>query len=67
MDLRQKLAWARTHPDLMREIGQQGRQIYEGRYTAAANYGMLMDIYAAAGSHPVHERTAVAPRLTPST
>jgi glycosyltransferase involved in cell wall biosynthesis len=47
-DLGQKLAWAASHPEAMVAIRQRARRCYEERYTASANYGLLMDIYAAA-------------------
>jgi glycosyltransferase involved in cell wall biosynthesis len=50
-DLRQKLAWAECHSDAMVAMGQRARQVYKERYTASANYRLLMDIYAAAAMH----------------
>ncbi|WKB52156.1 glycosyltransferase family 4 protein [Eleftheria terrae] len=47
-DLADKLAWARSHPDEMRQMGRQARALYERLYTPDSNYRQLMDIYAEA-------------------
>jgi glycosyltransferase involved in cell wall biosynthesis len=52
VDLGQKLDWAASHPELLAEMGQQARRLYEERYTPSTNYRLLMDIYAAAGVNP---------------
>ncbi len=44
-DLARKLAWACAHPEQMRQMGKQARVEYENKYTADANYRMLMGIY----------------------
>lgn len=49
-DLGRKLAWAVSHPEAIAAIGRRARQVYEERYTASTNYGLLMDIYSAAGA-----------------
>lgn len=47
-DLAAKVRWAVEHPQAMRRMGAQARQVYEEKYTAEYNYQMLMDIYARA-------------------
>lgn len=49
-DLAQKVDWAWSHPDKMREIGKEARREYESKYTAEKNYPILMDIYKRAMS-----------------
>jgi glycosyltransferase involved in cell wall biosynthesis len=44
-DLARKLAGACAHPEQMRQLGKQARVEYENKYSADANYHMLMDIY----------------------
>jgi len=44
-DLANKVTWAMTHPDEMREMGRNARREYEAKYTAERNYKMLVDIY----------------------
>ncbi len=41
------IEWAWRHPEEMSELGRAARLEYEGRYTAAINYEMLMEIYCA--------------------
>jgi glycosyltransferase involved in cell wall biosynthesis len=53
-DLAEKIAWAWWHRPEMEAMGRSARSEYEARYTAARNYGMLMNIY---------EGTITAPRL----
>jgi glycosyltransferase involved in cell wall biosynthesis len=43
-----KVRWAYDHPEAIAEMGRRARAVYEERYTAERNYGMLMDIYQAA-------------------
>jgi glycosyltransferase involved in cell wall biosynthesis len=40
-----KMQWALDHPERMAQMGRAARAAYEGRYTAAINYGQLMTIY----------------------
>lgn len=47
-DLAEKIAWAESHPDRMRQMGSRARMEYEAKYTAERNYGQLMNIYRAA-------------------
>lgn len=47
-DLARAVSWAADHPVAMREMGRRARQVFEERYTAAANYPQLMAIYASA-------------------
>jgi glycosyltransferase involved in cell wall biosynthesis len=47
-DLANKLNWALAHPERMGEMGRAARAVYERRYTADTNYGLLLDIYAEA-------------------
>lgn len=46
--LAKSLAWARSHPDEMRSMGQKARTHYEHHLGAEQNYALLMDIYARA-------------------
>ena len=50
-DLARKVEWAWTHPDQMRAMGDECRQEYESKYTAAKNYPRLMEIYQWALQH----------------
>ena len=34
-----------THPEALRDMGQEARREYEQKYTAERNYEMLMEIY----------------------
>lgn len=51
-DLAEKVAWARSHPERMTEMGKEARREFEKRYTAQKNYAMLMDIYRATMAQP---------------
>ena len=44
-DLAQKVRWAYAHPLEMAQMGSTARSEYEQKYTAEANYPMLMKIY----------------------
>jgi len=44
-DLAARVAWAWTHPEEMRRMGNAARQEFEEKYTAEKNYQMLMQIY----------------------
>ena len=44
-DLARKVEWAWTHPNEMREMGQNALAEYEAKYTAERNYKMLMEVY----------------------
>ena len=44
-DLAEKVEWAWSHPEAMREMGVECRREYEAKYTAERNYPMLMKIY----------------------
>lgn len=44
-DLAAKVKWVAKHPEEMHLMGQNGRRIYEEKYTVEKNYLMLMDIY----------------------
>jgi glycosyltransferase involved in cell wall biosynthesis len=46
--LAKKVAWAWEHLPELAAMGKASRQVYEDRYTATANYHLLMDIYASA-------------------
>ena len=48
-DLAAAIEWAAGHPRQMAGIGRAGRREFESKYTAAANHGALMDIYARVG------------------
>jgi glycosyltransferase involved in cell wall biosynthesis len=47
-DLARKLRWFEQHPGEAACMGQQGRALYEDRFTPERNYQQLMGIYAAA-------------------
>jgi len=47
-DLARQLAWARAHPDEMRQMGIEARRHYENELTGEANYRQLSVIYAEA-------------------
>ena len=53
-DLADKVEWAWSHPERMREMGEAARQEYENKYTAEKNYPRLMEIY----QHAVASRSA---------
>jgi len=44
-DLANKVQWAWSHPEQMRNMGKQARREYEEKYTAGKNYPLLMAIY----------------------
>ncbi len=44
-DLAAKVKWASEHPDEMKVMGQNARDVYEKRYTPETNYKQLMEIY----------------------
>lgn len=44
-DLANLARWAWTHPGEMADMGVRGRQEYEAKYTASANYDQIMAIY----------------------
>jgi glycosyltransferase involved in cell wall biosynthesis len=44
-ELATKAEWAWTHPDQLAEMGKEARQEYERKYTAEANYKLLMQLY----------------------
>jgi glycosyltransferase involved in cell wall biosynthesis len=46
--LAQKVAWAWERSSELAAMGKAGRRVYEQRYTANANYDLLMDIYVSA-------------------
>jgi glycosyltransferase involved in cell wall biosynthesis len=45
-DLAAKAAWAWSQPDKMRQMGKNARSEYVKKYTAAASYRLLMEIYS---------------------
>ncbi len=47
-DLREKVTWAFEHPEQMREMGRNARADFDQKYSADANYAILMDIYETA-------------------
>ena len=47
-DLAAKVAWAWKHQSEMAAMGQSARRVYEEKYTARANYRLMMEIYASA-------------------
>jgi glycosyltransferase involved in cell wall biosynthesis len=44
-DLAEKIEWAWSHPERMRQMGEEGRREFESKYTAEKNYPRLMEIY----------------------
>ncbi|MDH3587772.1 MAG: glycosyltransferase family 4 protein [Gammaproteobacteria bacterium] len=44
-DLREKIAWAKSHPDELLEMGKRARREYESKYTSDSNYQTLLEIY----------------------
>ncbi len=50
-DLAHKVRWAWNHPEEMHQMGEAARAEYLSKYTAEANYPLLMDIYARAIAH----------------
>jgi glycosyltransferase involved in cell wall biosynthesis len=55
-ELAEKVEWAWSHPERLREMGKEARREFEQRYTAEKNYSMLMDIYKSVITQP-HEVT----------
>lgn len=51
-DLAEKVEWAWSHAERMREMGKEARREFVNRYTAEKNYVMLMNIYQAAMAQP---------------
>src|SRR5208282_3890900 len=47
-ELAEKVAWAWGHLPEMAAMGKAARRVYQDRYTANANYQLLMNVYAAA-------------------
>jgi len=47
-DLAEKLRFAETHPDTMRQMGRNARHEYEAKYTPQRNHEQLMEVYRAA-------------------
>jgi glycosyltransferase involved in cell wall biosynthesis len=60
-DLADRIRWASSHPVEMAEMGRRARDEYELRYTAEANYGVLIDVYRQAMAHR-QERAGDRPR-----
>ena len=56
-DLAKKVAWAWEHGPELAVMGKTARRVYEARYTARANYGLLMGIYASARNRIDRDRT----------
>ena len=44
-DLAAKVRWAAKHPEKMRRMGLNARQVYEEKYTPELNYRQLISIY----------------------
>ncbi|MEH2380242.1 MAG: glycosyltransferase family 4 protein [Nostoc sp.] len=44
-DMAAKIEWATTHPEAMRTMGKNARQVYETKYAPEVNYRQLMAIY----------------------
>ena len=51
-ELAEKVEWAWSHPERLREMGKEARRDFESRYTAEKNYSMLMDIYKSVIAQP---------------
>lgn len=56
-DLAEKVEWAWTHPERMREMGRAARREYETKYCADRNYPRLMEIY----EHAIDKARAESP------
>lgn len=54
-ELAAKVEWAWAHAKEMEEMGRAARREFEGKYTSAANYRRLMEIYETAMAKPVSE------------
>jgi glycosyltransferase involved in cell wall biosynthesis len=54
-DLAAKIEWAWSHQEAMSEMGRAARREFEEKYTSAANYRRLMEIYETAMAKPVFE------------
>jgi glycosyltransferase involved in cell wall biosynthesis len=54
-DLAAKVEWAWVHQGKMEEMGRAARCQFEEKYTRAANYRRLMEIYEMAMGKPVSE------------
>jgi len=48
-NLAEKVQWASSHPEQIKEMGRNARKEYESRYTAEQNYRILLEIYQRAG------------------
>jgi len=55
-DLAAKVEWAWGHEKEMEEMGRAARREFEEKYTSAANYKRLMEIYEMAMAKPVSEK-----------
>ncbi len=51
-ELAEKIEWAWSHPERLREMGKEARREFENRYTAEKNYSMLMNIYKSVIAQP---------------
>lgn len=51
-ELAEKVEWAWSHAERMREMGKEARREFENRYTAEKNYSMLMNIYKSVIAQP---------------
>jgi glycosyltransferase involved in cell wall biosynthesis len=51
-ELAEKVKWAWSHPERLREMGKEARREFENRYTAEENYSMLMNIYKSVIAQP---------------
>lgn len=65
-DLAEKVEWAWSHPEEMRQMGKAARQEYESKYTAEKNYPLLMEIYERAIAETESDSTTTARRLAAS-
>jgi len=54
-DLAAKVEWSWAHAEEMEEMGRAARREFEEKYTSAANYRRLMEIYEMAMAKPVSE------------
>lgn len=48
-ELAEKVRWASSRPEQLKEMGGNARKEYETKYTAEQNYRILMEIYQRAG------------------
>lgn len=63
-DLATKVKQLTDNPDLRMKLGEAARLEYETRYTADANYPVLLDIYEQAIAHSLGDSSSIDPATT---